>query len=445
MQSYMNSIENIRVYRGSILHCLHDPSDDPTSKCVEYFEDGILIVSNGKVHELGFASELLTALPENIHVKDYTGNLIVPGFIDTHIHCAQTDIIGSYGEQLLQWLDKYTFPAELKFEDADHSEEVSEFFMDELLKNGTTSAMILPTVHSGSVDAIFYAAKKRSMRVLAGKVLMDRNAPEYLCDTPELAYYESKSLIERWHGTDRLSYAVTPRFAPTSTDEQLKRVGDLVREYPGTYLHTHVAENKSEIDWVAKLFPWSSSYLDVYDYFGLLRERSVFAHCLHLTDSDYTRMADTGAAIAFCPTSNTFLGSGLFDLDAARNRDIKVGLATDVGGGTSFSMIQTMSEAYKVLQLRGQKLSVFRALYLATLGGAEALCMDDKVGNFIPGKEADFVVLNFQSTPLMARRISKTKTIEEKLFAAIILGDDRLIQATYIMGEAAYKKTKTEL
>ncbi len=433
--------EQIKVYRGSILHCLKESGAVRTPDAVEYYEDGLLIVANGTVVKVGAASELLTTLPAETPIVDYSGKLIVPGFIDTHIHFAQTDIIGSYGEQLLEWLEHYTFPAEQKFNDANHSHEVSEFFMDELLRNGTTSALILATVHPCSVDAIFSAAQKRSMRVIAGKVLMDRNAPDFLCDTPERGYSESKSLIERWHSTDRLSYAITPRFAPTSSDEQLKRTGDLAKEFPDTYIHTHVAENKSEVNWVSELFPWSQSYLDVYDHFGLLRERSVFAHCLHLTDHDYTRMSDTGAAMAFCPTSNTFLGSGLFNLAAARNNNIRVGLATDVGAGTSFSMIQTMSEAYKVLQLGGQKLSAFHALYLATLAGAEALYIDERVGNFEPGKEADFVILDLEATPLMARRTSTAETIEEKLFAAMILGDDRLVAATYIMGELAHKKS----
>ncbi|MCB1756393.1 MAG: guanine deaminase [Gammaproteobacteria bacterium] len=431
---------NLKAYRGSILHCLKDPGESRDENAIEYLEDGLLLCENGKVLRTGPAAELLAGLPENTDINDYSGKLIVPGFIDTHIHYPQTDIIGSYGEQLLQWLEHYTFPAERRFEDPTHAQEVADFFIRELLRNGTTSAQVLATVHPTSVDAIFNSAQQYNMRLLAGKVLMDRNAPDFLRDTPQTGYDDSKTLIERWHGNQRLGYSITPRFAPTSSEQQLQLAGDLAREFPDVFIHTHVAENRDEVAWVAKLFPWSRSYLDVYDHFGLLRERSVFAHCLHLDSTDLARIAETDASMAFCPTSNLFLGSGLFDLDGARERGIRVGLATDVGGGTSFSMLQTANEAYKVLQLNGQTLSPFRALYLITLGGAEALHMDDQVGNFLPGKEADFVVLDPRATPLMARRTDNSRSIAEKLFAMIILADDRSVAATYLMGEPAYEK-----
>ena len=270
--------------------------------------------------------------------------------------------------------------------------------------------------------------------------MMDRNAPDYLLDTPESSYRDSKILLEKWHNVDRLLYAITPRFAPTSTDEQLQQASNLAKEYPDAYVHTHVAENKKEVQWVAELFPWSRSYLDVYDKFGLLRERSVYAHCIHLDEHDRKRMSDSGATAAFCPTSNTFLGSGLFNCVKAKEQNIKVAIATDVGAGTSFGMLQTLSEAYKVQQLNGDKLSPFRALYLATLGNAEALYMDNKIGNFLPGKEADFIVLDDQATPLIKRRISFTQDIEEKVFVYIMLGDDRVVNASYILGECAYSK-----
>jgi len=271
-------------------------------------------------------------------------------------------------------------------------------------------------------------------------VLMDRHAPEYLRDTPQSAYDDSKSLIERWHGNGRQSYAITPRFAPTSTEAQLQQAGKLAREHPDAYVHTHVAENPNEVAWVADLFPWSRSYLDVYDRFGLLRERAVYAHCIHLDEKDRRRMADTGAVAAFCPTSNLFLGSGLFDMRAADAVGMRVGLATDVGGGTSFSMLQTLNEAYKVLQMNGQSLSPFRALYLATLGSARALYIDDKVGNFGKGKEADFVVLDPGATALMARRLAHVTDPMEKLFVLMMLGDDRAVAATYLMGELAHER-----
>ena len=421
--------------RGMLLHCLREPVPGSEQDAVEYFSDGLLVVRDGRVEQAGHAETLLATLAADVEVRDYTGKLIVPGFIDVHTHYPQTDIIAAYGEQLLEWLERYVFPAERRFADAAHAREVADFFIDELLRNGTTTALVLCSVHAESVDALFQAARTKNMRIIAGKKLMDRNCPEFVRDTPESGYRESKELIERWHGRDRSLYAITPRFAPCSSEAQLERAGELAQEYPDVFVHTHLAENKSEVAWVADLFPWSRSYLDVYDRYGLLRERAVFAHCIHLNAEDRARMAESGAAIAFCPTSNLFLGSGLFDLEAARG--IRVGLATDVGAGTSFNMLRTMSEAYKVVQLGDQNLTPYQALYLATLGAARALYVDDEIGNFAPGKEADFVVLDLDATPLMARRMQYAEDISEKLFALIMLGDDRSVVATYVMGRAA--------
>jgi len=421
--------------RGMLLHCLREPVPGSEEHAVEYFSDGLLVVRDGRVVQAGDAETLIPTLAADVELRDYTGKLIVPGFIDVHTHYPQTDIIAAYGEQLLEWLEKYVFPAERRFADPAHAREVADFFIDELLRNGTTTALVLGSVHAASVDALFQAARAKNMRIIAGKKLMDRNCPEYVRDTPESGYRESKELIERWHGQDRLLYAITPRFAPCSSEAQLERAGQLAAEYPDVFVHTHLSENKSEVAWVAELFPQSRSYLDVYDRYGLLRERSVFAHCLHLDAEDRARMLESGAAIAFCPTSNLFLGSGLFDLEAAQG--IRVGLATDVGAGTSFNMLRTMSEAYKVVQLTGQKLTPYQALYLATLGAARALYVDDAIGNFVPGKEADFVVLDLDATALMARRMQYAKDLSEKLFALIMLGDDRSVVATYVMGRAA--------
>lgn len=430
----------LTVYRSSIVHCLRDPGDDD-QQAVEYLDDGLLLIRNGRVEAMGEATELLPILPKDIDVLDYRGKLIMPGFIDTHIHFSQTDIIASYGKQLLEWLETYVFPAEKRFENSAHAAEVADFFVDELLRNGTTSALVLGTVHAQSVDAIFTAAQRRNMRLIAGKVLMDRNCPEDLRDSPESAYRDSKALIERWHGQDRLGYAITPRFAPTSSNEQLRRAGDLASEHPDTWIHTHVAENTSEVAWVAKLFPEARSYLDVYQRFDLLRDRAVLAHCIHLDEPDRRALASSGAAMAFCPTSNLFLGSGLFDIDAARSVDARVGLGTDVGAGSSFSMLQTLAEAYKVAQLSGQTLSPHRALYLATLGSAKALYIDDLVGNLEVGKEADFVVIDWQCTPLMARRIQAARDWTEKLFALFMLGDDRAIEETVVNGVSVYQRS----
>ena len=431
----------MQALRASILHCLADPLETSQPSAYEYFEDGLLMIDAGHVVNVGAAEHLLRALPEDTQLHDYSGKLIVPGFIDCHVHFPQLDIIGSYGAQLLDWLNQYAFPAEAKFADPDHAHEVANVFVDELLANGTTTALVFGTVHAHSADAIFEAADARGMRLIAGKVLMDSNCPEELRDDAETGYAESKALIERWHGKGRLGYAITPRFALTSSPEQLAAAGRLADEYPDVWVHTHLAENMEEVDEIARLFPDSRSYLDVYERHGLLRERSVFAHCLHMDDEDRSSMASHGGAAAFCPTSNLFLGSGLLDLSSMRKAGIRCGLGTDVGGGTSLSLLKTASEAYKVLHLQQQSLPATRALYLATLGAAEALYLDDRIGNFEKGKEADFVVLDFEGSSLTARRTAAAKTIEEKLFALITLADDRNIAATWVNGVAVTCRT----
>ncbi|MGE8654562.1 MAG: guanine deaminase [Acinetobacter gandensis] len=407
---------------------------------VRYFEDGLLITQAGKIQWFGPWSEGKQHLPEHIEVQHYPEQLIVPGFIDTHIHYPQTEMMGAYGEQLLEWLDTYTFPTEIQFEDPAYAEQIAQFFVNELLKNGTTTALVFCTVHPQSVDALFQAAEQHQMRLIAGKVMMDRHAPEALCDTAESGYNDSKALIEKWHGKGRNLYAITPRFAPTSTPEQLTRAGELKAEYPDVYVHTHLSENKNEIAWVKSLFPEQNGYLDVYHHYGLTGSRSVFAHCVHLQDSEWDCMHATDSAIAFCPTSNLFLGSGLFPLKKTWEKQVKVGLGTDIGAGTSFNQLQTINEAYKVQQLQGEKLSAFEALYHATLGGAKALDLDDKLGNFNIGKEADFVVLDLKATALQALRQQRAKNLEDALFALMLMGDDRNIHATYVYGQCAYVK-----
>lgn len=421
------------AYRSSILHCLSDPGESADPSAVEFFDDGLLLVDDGKIVEVGDAQTLLSQVGDT-PLTEYPGKIIVPGFIDCHVHFPQLDIIASYGEQLLDWLNRYAFPEEQRFADRAYAEEVAGAFLDELLRNGTTTALVFGTVHAHSADVIFEAAKARNMRIIAGKVMMDRNCPESLRDSPESAYAESRELIERWHGQDRLGYAITPRFAVTSSDEQLRAAGRLAGEFPEAWVHTHLAENTAEIDVVRKQFPTHRSYLDVYDQFGLLRERSVFAHCLHLDDEDRRSMAKKGGAAAFCPTSNLFLGSGLFDLHAMRAANVRCGLGTDVGGGTSLSLLRTASEAYKVLHLQDQSLPATRSLYLATLGAAEALYLEDKVGNFESGKDADFVVLDPAGSSLSDRRTRAASSIDEKLFAITMLGDDRHIAATSVAG-----------
>ncbi|ENV35542.1 guanine deaminase [Acinetobacter gerneri] len=405
---------------------------------VRYIEDGLLITENGKITWFGTWKEGEKHLPNTLKVEHYPEQLIVPGFIDTHIHFPQTEMIGAFGEQLLEWLNTYTFPTEIQFKDRTYADKIAHFFVEELLKNGTTTALVFCTVHPESVDALFQAAERHQMRLIAGKVMMDRHAPDELLDTPEQAYSESKALIEKWHGKGRALYAITPRFAPTSTAEQLQKAGQLKAEYPDVYVHTHLSENKNEISWVKELFPEQKGYLDVYDHYGLTGQRSVFAHCVHLEEHEWDCMHQTDSAIAFCPTSNLFLGSGLFPLKKAWDKQVKVGLGTDIGAGTSFCHLQTLNEAYKVQQLQGEKLSAFESLYLATLGGAKSLDLDDKLGNFNLGKEADFVVLNLKATALQKLRQEHAKNIEDALFALMTIGDDRNIQATYIYGQKVY-------
>lgn len=404
---------------------------------VRFIEDGLLITQDGKIQWFGTwqAGQHLAA---DLQVEHYPDQLILPGLIDTHIHFPQTEMIGAYGEQLLEWLNTYTFPTEMQFEDKAYADQIAAFFVQELLKNGTTTALVFCTVHPQSVDALFEAAERHHMRLIAGKVLMDRHAPEALCDTPESAYADSKALIQKWHGKGRNLYAITPRFAPTSTAAQLAQAGQLKAEHPDVYVHTHLSENQNEIAWVKSLFPEQKNYLDVYHHYGLTGSRSVFAHCVHLEEQEWQCLHDTDSAIAFCPSSNLFLGSGLFPLKKTWEKQVKVGLGTDVGAGTAFSQLDTLNQAYKVQQLQGDKLSAFEALYHATIGAAKALDLHEKLGNFNVGKEADFIVCNLKATAVQALRQDRAKNIEDALFALMMMGDDRNIQATYIYGQKAY-------
>jgi len=428
-------MNELTAHRASVLHFLDDPGDNDIPASFEYFADGLLLVSAGRIVGVGPAKDLLPTLPASATVIEHYDKLIVPGFIDTHIHYPQTDVIASAGKQLLDWLENYTFPAERKFMDAVHGDAVANFFCDELLRNGTTTALVFSTVHKASAEAFFTVASQRKLRMITGKVLMDRHCPDYLSDCPQSAYDDTCELIEKWNGVDRLSYAITPRFAITSTEAQLDAIAQLAKEYPDVYVQTHLAENLDEVAWVRELFPWSRSYLDVYDRYGLLRDRAIYAHCIHLDDADMQRMAATGAAAAFCPTSNLYLGSGLFDITRADAANMKFSIATDVGGGTSFSMLRTMGDAYKVAQMGRCTLTPLRSFYLATLAGARTLRLDDRIGSFISGREADFVVLDPYATPLTARRSASATNLTELLRVLITLGDDRAITQTYILGQ----------
>ena len=425
----------LKVYRGELLHFLADPDKVALEDSYQYIEDGLLIIKEGLIEQVGEAAQLLPTLAEGVEVIHYKNGLIMPGFIDTHVHYPQTEMIASYGEQLLEWLENYTFPFERKFSDLEHGKQVAEFFLTQLLEAGTTTALVFGTVHKESVEAFFTVAQQKKLRMICGKVLMDQNCPDYLSDTPQSGYDDSKALIEKWHTTDRLQYAITPRFAPTCSTEQLNKAGQLLRENPSVYLHTHLSENKAEVAWVQDLFPDSDNYLDVYDQSKLLGRRSVFAHGAHLHDSECQRLGETDSAIAFCPSSNLFLGSGLFNLQQAKQYNINIGLGSDIGAGTTFSMLSTINEGYKTQQLRDDRLSPFQSFYLATLGGAIALDLEGTIGNFTKGAEADFIVLDYHATPLMDRRMQHCKNLTEKLFILSMLGDERHVIATHIMGE----------
>ncbi len=419
--------------RGHLVHFPSDPSLDG-SEGVQSISDGVLIIEAGSILACGPYASLSDRFDTCLERYYYPNCFITPGFVDTHTHFAQTDIIASPSPSLLHWLEHYTFPEEAKFSDLRHGQAVAGFFIEELLRQGITTASVFATVHPESCEAIFQAAHERSLRMVAGKVLMDQNSPENLHDTAHGGIEQSSALIERWHGRGRLRYSVTPRFVPTSSKEQLRLAGELYQSYPDLHVQSHVAENRDEVDWVRRLYPKSRSYLEVYQEFGLLGPRTTYAHCIWFDDEDRSRMAATQAAAAFCPTSNLFLGSGLFDLAAARTQSMTVGLGTDVGGGTSFSMLRTMQEAYKVSQLKGLTMTAEECFYLATLGGAKALGLDAMIGSFEPGKEADFVVINPQATPLACRRMQSAKTLSEQLFIMMMLGDERMIEQTHVLG-----------
>ena len=419
-----------QLIRGRVLDFHADPAE--TEDNHRYIEDGAILIRDGLIQAVGEYADLATPGLAEI---DHRPNLILPGFIDTHIHFPQVQVIGSWGAQLLDWLNTYTFPEEARFSEQGHAPAMADAFLDLLTSHGTTTAVAFCSVHPASAEALFTAAEARNMAMVAGKVMMDRNAPEAVLDTPQSGYDDSKALLEKWHGRGRQRYAITPRFAITSTPEQLQMTGQLAREYPDCHIQTHLSENLEEIDYTLSLYPKARDYLDIYETYGLLSDKLLLGHSIHLREREITRMAETGSRAVFCPTSNLFLGSGLFDEAGLRAAGVVSGVATDVGGGTSYSMLQTLNEGYKILQLRGQKLHPLSAFHWATRGNAIALGMQDRIGTLAPGSDADFVVLNAHATPAMALRMQRTQTLAEELFILQILGDDRAIAQTYVAGK----------
>jgi guanine deaminase len=426
----------MKAYRASLLYFM--------GREAVFEQDGLLVVgSNAQgrqvVQVVGSYESSLQGLRSScpdLPIEHLPGRIIAPGFVDMHVHYPQTDVIGSPADGLLPWLENYTFPEEKRFADPEYAEPAAAFFIAELLRNGVTTALTFATSHPQSVDALLGQAQKQSLRMMAGKVLMDQNAPDGLRDETEQSLIDSETLIHKWHGVDRLGYAITPRFVPTSSAAQLHGAGELAAQYPDVWIQSHVAENLDEIAWVKRLYPEARSYLSVYQQFGLLRPKAVYAHCIHLDDEDRALMRATGTAAAVSPTSNLFLGSGFFDYAEADRFGHLYGLASDVGGGTSFSPFHTMLAAYYVGReggtKRGLSLTPEQLWWQHTAGAAQALGLEGVVGNLQPGCEADFVVLNPQATPLLARKTARADTLAELLFALIVLGDDRLIEKTVI-------------
>jgi guanine deaminase len=435
------------AYRGSVfffkdtatlanLPINKDKQSDADCQYV-YIEDGVLIVESGKVVETGSYAELKNKIVD-MKVIDYKGKIITPGFIDTHQHAAQSAIVAAYGDKLLEWLDNYVFPAESTYSNDDSAKKDLNFFLDQLVKNGTTTAVSYGPLFYSATDIFFEELQKRKMRFVTGNIIMDENAPDTLKLSTQENYDVSKKLIDKWHNKGRLSYCISPRFALACSANMLEMCGSLKKEYPDCYIQTHLDENPNEIAEVQRLYPKSKNYFDVYNKFGLATDRTVFGHCIHTTEDELMAFKETGAIMSWCPLSNNFLGSGLFNFDRAFKYTDKVTLGTDWGAGNCLSMFAVMDDAYKVSMLNSVKLPSMYRWFMATLGAAKALQLDDKIGSFKPGKEADFIVVDPDATTFLKYRREKVSDIFELLFIIMTLGSEENIKATYILGEAAY-------
>lgn len=428
-----------KILTGQTLEFRGNPFIEPPETCVKHESRGAVVVLDGRILETGSAEAMLAKHPD-AQVNRYGDALIMPGFVDAHAHYPQTAIIASWGSRLKEWLERYAFPEEMKFDDPEYADAVADRYLKLLLKHGTTAVCSYCTVHSTSADALFRNAESMNLRLTAGKTCMDRNAPEGLLDSANASYDRSKSLLERWHGKGRLRYAITPRFAPTSTPEQMEILGALWREHPDCLMQTHLSEQPEEVAWVRELFPRARDYLDVYESFGLLGPNALYGHAIHLRTREISRIKEVGAALAHCPTSNTFIGSGLFDLDGLARGRIRIGLATDTGGGSSFSMLRTMAAAYEIGQLKGVAAHPCQLIWLATKGSADALGVSDCIGNLQPGLEADLIVLDLRSTEAVVQRVDQAENFWEMLFPTIMMGDDRAVRSVWVCGEEALTK-----
>jgi guanine deaminase len=427
------------LIRGRLLSFHREPQGIDDSAAYAYESDGALLVENGVIKASGSYAAVKAAAPQGVPEIDHRPHLIVPGLIDTHLHFPQMQVMASYAADLLEWLNTYTFPEECRFVETAHAERIARHFFDEMIRHGTTTATAYCSVHKTSADAFFAESLKRGMCMVAGKVMMDRNAPQGLLDTPEMSYDETRAVIADWHGKGRNHVAITPRFAITSTPEQMEVAKSLVGEFPDLHVQTHLSENRDEIAYTSELYPEATDYTDVYARYGLLGPKSLFGHCIHLSEREADAMSETGSVAVFCPTSNLFLGSGLFPLRGLKRRQkpVRVSVASDIGGGTSYSMLKTLDEAYKILQLQGERLNPFDSFYMMTRGNAEALSLSDRIGTLEPGTDADLTVLDMAATPAMALRAEVVNSLADELFLLQTMGDDRSIVETYVAGTPA--------